>query len=115
MNWEIILKPCPWCFKTPEAYLSLEMETGGTWVWSIFCANYECAYKPTGRKIAIRKGQRYDLKAMERKLNMIVSMWNAHESPHPPYEKVRVPLDEWEKWIKKHPQNATSLIEYKMV
>ena len=72
-----------------------------SWKWEVYCGNCECAFKPRGRYVIVRKSQRYDLDKMLTKLELLASYWNGH-TKYAPYEKIQVNLDEWEKWIKKN-------------
>lgn len=102
-RWEIVLKPCPWCFKTPNLLLPLEPKSGGTWTWHIECHNPHCAFKPKGRHVAVRKSQRYDLVKMKEKINLLANLWNALEYVYAPYEALQIPLEEWINFVKKNP------------
>ncbi len=101
LQWEITLNPCPWCGKTPYLSMFLESLTGGTWVWKIYCINYDCAFKPEGRHVAIRKSQRFDLDKIKEKLDRLCAFWNVCDK-YKPYEKLEIPLDEWFKFVEKH-------------
>ena len=100
LEWEIVLNPCPWCGKTPFVGLGLEGETGGTWVWEICCGNNDCSFKPKGRHVSVRKSQRFDLKKMKGKLDLLCEYWNVCDK-YKPYEKLKIPLVEWGKFMKK--------------
>lgn len=95
---QMTLKPCPWCGKTP----ALNMYMGDdSWKWDISCSNWNCAFKPTGRNVVIRKSQRFDLQKILPKLELLCSYWNSG-CVLPAYEKLNIPLDEWYKWKAKH-------------
>ncbi len=100
LSWQVILNPCPWCAVTPLVCLSLEGKTGGTWVWEVSCNNYKCSFKPEGRHVAVRKSQRFSLKKMKGKLDLLCAYWNVCNK-YKPYEKIEVSLDDWRKFIKK--------------
>lgn len=108
---EIVLNPCPWCNKTPSLWLPITEElTGGTWVWSIYCENNICSFKPKGRHVSIRKNQRFNLKKMLNKLGKLCAYWNQCEK-YPPYEKTIIWLDEWDLFLKRNPIKIGSYCE----
>lgn len=101
-QWEVSLKPCPWCHKTPEIDMPLE---NTSWCWKVECRNLECVYQPTGRYITIRKDQRYDLKQILAKLLTICDLWNAGSWDMKPFEKLLIPLEDLHKFIQNRKEN----------
>ena len=91
------LNPCPWCKKTPLLWMPLE---GDSWQWTISCGNSECTFKPKGRHVVVRKSQRYSLQKIATKLEILCSYWNSHNFDRP-YERLQIPLEEWQKWLSK--------------
>ncbi len=89
-KWDVFLKPCPWCHKTPDISMPLEEES---WVWLIYCSNWDCPFKPKGRHVTIRKSQKKSLEKIYGKLCMLAAYWNSIIVHSEPYEKLEIPLD----------------------
>lgn len=73
MKIEIVLKPCPWCDKTPEVFFPT---SGDTWCWYIYCGHKECSMTPKSHYVAIRKTSKYTPKAIIKKLTILANRWN---------------------------------------
>lgn len=101
--FRVILKPCPWCSKTPEISMPLELKenTGGSLIWEVYCGWHSCHFKPKGKHIVLRKNQRFDLKKIQEKLNILCSRWN-YGCTLPPYEALEIPLEPLLKFINKN-------------
>lgn len=73
MKIEIILKPCPWCHKTPDIWMPIE---GTTWCWSIWCMNRDCHMKPRAPYVSIRNTTKKDFFSFHGKIERLVHTWN---------------------------------------
>lgn len=97
---EVIIKPCPWCKKTPQLYLPLYENIGGTWLWKIGCESSDCLVNPVLRPIAIRRTTKTNIDRLKDKIVMMVTKWN-YNNPCEAYEKIKVIPDEYNKFLKK--------------
>lgn len=70
---EVVLKPCPWCDKTPELDLPYNCDT---WLWKINCSNKECRIKPNSPYTPVRKTTKRNPEKMFQKLRWICTAWN---------------------------------------
>jgi hypothetical protein len=84
--WEFVIKPCPWCKKTPRLSISYHEHCGGTWLWYVICQSYDCPIKPKGREIGVRNTSKTSLERQYNKIIDIIYEWNC-SNPIPPYEK----------------------------
>ena len=92
-NAEIILKPCPWCKKTPKLMLPIENgDDDQTWIWDIQCEEYDCLVKPKSQHVSVRKTSKYTMSRVMAKLNQLAHSWN-HQNPIDAYEKIVISLD----------------------
>ena len=82
MKLEVVLKPCPWCRKTPEIYMPIG---DGTWCWDIRCANESCSMKPKTPYVSIRNTTKYMFDNFYEKLRYMANTWNGG-NPFPPYD-----------------------------
>lgn len=74
MKIEVVLKPCPWCKKTPDIWMPIE---GDTWCWLIQCNNYYCRMKPKSPHVSIRKTTKSDFFLWHGKVESLAHRWNA--------------------------------------
>ncbi len=93
---EIMIKPCPWCKKTPSIWLPIDNDWvdnklmgKASWEWWIGC--YNCKVK-CRTHVTIRKSQKTTLSKCLMKLNLLASQWNEN-NPEKAYENVIVNLD----------------------
>lgn len=82
MKIEVVLKPCPWCRKTPDIWMPIEEVT---WCWHIRCVNKECHMKPQSPHVSIRKNAKCEFFSFHRKLELLAHTWNGG-NPLPPFE-----------------------------
>lgn len=73
MNLEVVLKPCPWCKKTPDIWMPTGMET---WQWIISCRNPQCGVKPSSPHVSIRKTTKKNFPALWLKVANLADSWN---------------------------------------
>jgi hypothetical protein len=102
--FRVILKPCPWCDKTPELLMPMGGQGGemeDSWLWEVACQRKGCHFNPRGKHIVIRKKQRLSLETIKEKLNTLCSKWN-FGCTLPPYEALDIPLDPLLKVINKY-------------
>jgi hypothetical protein len=90
MKIELILKPCPWCKKTPDIWMPIEDDT---WCWKIMCINTHCRIKPSTAHVSIRKSAKTNFWNFHDKLEKIVCGWN-YGNEGKPYEKKLIDLEE---------------------
>ena len=85
---EFPIAPCPWCKKPPSLHTPYySHESSGTFRWTVGCCNHACLVNPEGRKINIRKKQRFDPDEQLRKMYYIVDDRNK-ENPFAPSHKI---------------------------
>lgn len=87
------VSPCPWCRAAPSFHGSFVPESGGTLVWYLYCGNHECSVRPQGRKVAIRKSQRFSLGKQAEKILGMVKAWS-DTNPFEPSHKLEFRSDE---------------------
>lgn len=95
MKIEVILKPCPWCKKTPELNLPIDREVGDqtTWRWVICCKNEICTMNPISPHTNIRKNQKKNSGMIRFKMDQLAKSWN-FGNDCVAYEKKVVDLEE---------------------
>ncbi len=77
MKLEVVLKPCPWCKKTPELELPIsDKGDGKTWCWAICCRNPECLMQPRSPHVNLRKAQKNDSYQVKFKMGKLADKWN---------------------------------------
>lgn len=89
---EFIIRPCPWCNKTPECDLpSLEMDGGWhkPWLWTLKCRNTSCTMQPTSSYVVVRKTSKYNLSKQIRLFEKLIGWWNTG-NPRAPIDKTIV-------------------------
>lgn len=94
MKVEIILKPCPWCRKTPKTWLPLDNSDdplNETWLWYIYCDNRKCEMRPRSPHVSIRKTTKTSLPRIMAKIAHLANRWN-EGNPCEAYEKLIVDL-----------------------
>lgn len=74
MQVEIILKPCPWCYNTPDIYMPIPEDE--TWCWKILCINPLCKMHPESPHVSIRNTSKTDFLMFRNKLESLVDRWN---------------------------------------
>lgn len=84
MKVEAIIKPCPWCKKTPELFMPIPQQE--TWRWHIACIQPGCAVKPRSQHVNFRNTSKKDLRPFLRKITGLVEGWNG-DLDTVPYEK----------------------------
>ena len=89
MKLEVVLKPCPWCRKTPDLFMPIA-ET--TWVWTIRCINQNCCMKPVSPHISIRKTTKENFFAFHGKIEHLANTWNGG-NPFPAFEMKLIDLE----------------------
>lgn len=82
MKIEVVLKPCPWCKKTPDIWMPIEE---ATWCWEIRCINQHCEMRPKTPYVSIRKSNKENFILFHEKLCVLVHRWN-HGLHTKPYE-----------------------------
>ena len=82
MKIEVVLKPCPWCRKTPDIWMPIEE---GTWCWDIRCNYSGCRMKPRSPHVSIRKNTKKEFFLFHGKLENLSNIWNGG-NPFPGYE-----------------------------
>lgn len=88
MKIEIILKPCPWCRKTPQISMPIDEET---WCWHVMCTTKSCLMKPISPHISIRKTSKIYILRFKARMEQLAEIWNTN-NPYSPYEKLIVDL-----------------------
>lgn len=75
---EVALKPCPWCKETPEINMPIsdDLNTNGTWLWSIQCRNTKCKINPTSPTVAIRGECKLKFERILEKIDKLAASWN---------------------------------------
>ena len=71
---EVIIKPCPWCKKTPRLVVPYENEE--TWNCIIYCINKECKIQPSTNIVDIRNTSKTIWERFINKINFLVNNWN---------------------------------------
>lgn len=89
MKIEVVLKPCPWCRKTPDIWMPVE---GVTWCWQIQCDNNECWMKPKTGHVSIRKTTKKDFFSFHGKVERLAHIWNGG-NPFKAYEMKVIDLE----------------------
>ena len=82
MKEVLIIKPCPWCKKTPKFIMMLDVIT---WLPYIQCQNHECHVRPKSQYVPIRKSQKYEWSLIREKIRLCIGKWNL-ENPCKEYE-----------------------------
>ncbi len=82
MKIKLILRPCPWCRKTPDIWMPIQEET---WQWKIKCINPDCGMKPESPHVSIRKSNKKEFYAFHGKVERLCSLWN-HNNPFKAFE-----------------------------
>ena len=90
MKLEVVLKPCPWCRKTPDIFMPIVEDT---WCWEIQCNNQDCWMKPKTRHVAIRKTTKKEFIAFHAKIDRLAHIWNGG-NPMKAYEMKVIDLEE---------------------
>ena len=88
MKLELILKPCPWCKKTPELEMPIPDDT---WCWNIQCRNPSCAVNPKSKHVSIRNTNKTQFFSFHGKVEKLVLGWN-YGNLCKPYEKKVIDL-----------------------
>lgn len=74
MNLEVVLKPCPWCRKTPNIYMPVPQND--TWCWEVRCENKDCCMKPKSPHVSIRNTVKKDFFSFHGKIERLAHTWN---------------------------------------
>jgi hypothetical protein len=95
MKISVILRPCPWCKRTPEMWLPTEdgQNTDDTWMWYIECYNPECDMQPKSPHVSIRKTTKKSVTAIALKLDELACKWNNNNDCEA-YEKKVIDLED---------------------
>jgi hypothetical protein len=95
MKLEVVLRPCPWCKKTPELIMPIGQAGNDerTWCWTIECRNPSCLMKPASPHVNLRKGQKKQAGQITFKLDRLRKTWN-EGNPTIAYEKKIVDITE---------------------
>lgn len=93
MKLEVVLKPCPWCKKTPD----MQMPTwDDTWKWTIRCANTMCGVQPESKHVSVRNTSKTLLSRFVQKVDQLASNWN-QGNDYKAFEKKVIDLSKIEK------------------
>ncbi len=89
----LIIKPCPWCGKTPNIQAPL---LGGplkenTWIWNITCQNSGCSVNPKSKDVVIRNTGKKSRDIILHKIEKLVDSWNLG-NPVEEYERTVIYL-----------------------
>jgi hypothetical protein len=94
MKIEVVLKPCPWCKKTPDLKLPIDAdEADKTWCWTVICRTPGCGMKPESPHVNIRRGQKKQAGHIAFKLDALAVKWN-NGNDYKAYEKKVIELEE---------------------
>lgn len=88
MKLELVLKPCPWCRKTPDIWMPIEEDT---WCWKIRCINPSCCMRPESPHVSIRKSVKKQFFDFHGKLEHLCHTWNGG-NPFAPFELKTIDL-----------------------
>lgn len=86
---EVVLKPCPWCQKTPDIYMPIQEKT---WCWRIRCMNLLCKMQPNSPHVAIRNTAKTTFVFFFEKLCILANKWN-EGNPFKSYEMKIINLE----------------------
>lgn len=88
VTMSVVLKPCPWCRKTPELNMPLHSSnhTDETWCWCVRCENGDCLMNPKSPHVALRRTTKTNILPFCEKIRELADSWNAG-NPFKAYEK----------------------------
>ncbi len=89
MHIEFVVKPCPWCKKTPGLWMPIEEET---WSWFIRCDNPECSVEPRSKHVNFRNTAKTSVARFIAKVDELIGSWNKGNDLAP-IEKKSVCID----------------------
>lgn len=71
----VYIKECPWCRYTPEFKINTCEETGGTWLWCVYCSR--CVKMNIKSKtVSVRNTKKYSLRSWIEKIDELAHYWN---------------------------------------
>lgn len=88
MKLNLVLKPCPWCRKTPTLWMPIEEDT---WCWNIECHSQSCKMKPKSPHVSFRKSAKTQYFSFYSKLEGLCFMWN-YRNPFNAFECKQIDL-----------------------
>lgn len=89
MKLEVVLRPCPWCRKTPELWMPIPEKT---WCWWVVCDNKDCHMKPRSPHVSIRNTTKKNFVSFYYKIERLAHTWNGG-NPICPYEMKIIDLE----------------------